>query len=240
MDDPTMNVLVADPHPLTRRGISSTLTAHLSPVRIRESSTTAETVAALSQSAWDAVILEPFLPGRGGLDVLAEARRLTPRRPVLVFSLASDAQLAVRALRAGASGFLSKDARPDELAEAVRRVMSGGTYVTLATAERLAADLQQGTWPAHERLSDREFQVMHLIVQGQSIQEIAAELALSAKTISTFHARIWRKLGVTSDVALVRYATDHGLDIPAEPCRPRPLAFAAASGVAQRTARLAS
>jgi two-component system, NarL family, invasion response regulator UvrY len=145
------------------------------------------------------------------LEVLEAARKLQPRPPVLVLSSAPEEQLAVRVLRAGASGYLNKQVAPEHLVQAVRKLIEGGKYVSEALAERLACDADRASRLPHEGLSDREFQVMRLLVVGKSLKEVAAELSLSVKTISTFHTRIWEKLGVKNDVELVRYALEHHL-----------------------------
>lgn len=212
-----MKILVANGHPLMRRGIAGVLGRGMPDARIEEVATTQATVAAVGSASWDVLILDVFLPGRGGLEVLGEVRRVAPGLPVLVLGLGTDEQLAVRVLRAGAQAVLDSRAQPEELIEAVRSLAAGRRYVTRSVAERLAGAWQFERWPPHERLSDREFHVMHLTIEGRSIREIADELSLSAKTVSTFHARVWKKLGVTSDVALLRYALEHGLWEPSRP-----------------------
>ena len=206
-----MKILIADDHALLRKGIVQLLAEEYPDALFGEASTTAEAVELLGQQSWDALVLDIFMPGRSGLEVLHEVRHHAPKLPVLVLSSAPEEQLAVRVLKAGASGYLCKQAAPDLLTAAVRKVLTGGKYVSAALAERLAVELPAERRLQHEKLSDREFEVLHLLVAGRSIKEIAAELSLSPKTISTFHTRIWEKLRVHSDVELVRYAQEHGL-----------------------------
>jgi DNA-binding NarL/FixJ family response regulator len=152
------------------------------------------------------------MPGMNGLEVLAEIRRQKPNLPVLVLSMHPEDQYAVRVLEAGAWGYLNKGGPPGELVSAIRRVASGRRYITEAVAEQLAARVDPTRARApHERLSNREFQVLCLLAQGRSVSEIAGELTLSVKTVSTFRARVLEKLGLRSNAALVRYALEHNL-----------------------------
>lgn len=161
---------------------------------------------------WDAIILDLGLPGRGGLDVLKELKADQPKRPVLILSMHGEEQYAVRALRAGASGYLTKEAAPDKLIEAVLKITSGGRYVSPALAEQLAATLgEDASRPPHAKLSDREFQVMRLIASGKTVGEIGVLLSLSVKTVSGYRARILQKTGLKNNAELMRYALQHGL-----------------------------
>jgi two-component system, NarL family, invasion response regulator UvrY len=207
----SLKVLIADDHALLRKGLAQVLANELPEAVFGEASTTAETSDRLAAERWDVLILDIFMPGRGGLEVLAEARRRYPSLPVLVLSSAPEEQLAVRVLKAGASGYLNKQAAPEELVSAVRRLKAGGRYVSASVADRLVQEVGRANDVPHERLSDREYEVLCRVVAGKSIKQIADELGLSAKTISTFHTRIWEKLGVKSDVELVRYAIDNHL-----------------------------
>jgi DNA-binding NarL/FixJ family response regulator len=156
-------------------------------------------------------VLDLFMPGGDALGVLQEVRQKYPRLPVLVLSSAPEEQLGVRVLRAGASGYLDKQTAPEHLVQAVRKVLGGGKYVSPALAEQLATEAGRGGQPLHEKLSEREFQVLHLVVMGRSLKEIAGDLSLSVKTVRTFHARLLGKLRLQSDVELVHYALDHRL-----------------------------
>ncbi len=207
----TPGFLVADDHALLRRGLIDILIEEFPAAEFGEAGSTGETFQLLATRAWDLVILDLFMPGRGGLEVLQHVTDNLPELPVLVLSSAPEEQLAVRVLRAGAAGYLNKQTAPEDLVQAVRRLLAGGKYVTPATAEQLAALVAGNDQPLHEALSNRELEVFHRIVEGKSLKEIAAELALSVKTISVFHTRIWDKLKVQNDVELVHYANDHGL-----------------------------
>src|SRR3954471_19800084 len=206
-----MRILIADDHALLREGLKKILHEEFPDAEFRETGTTQETLDCLHAGEWDVLLLDVFMPGRSGLEVLQHARDSRPSLPVLVLSSAPEEQLAVRVLRAGASGYLNKQTAPERLVEAVRRVIAGGRYVSPSIAERLADELSRSQRLPHETLSDREFQVMHMIVAGKSLKEIAGELSLSVKTISTFHTRIWEKLAVKNDVELVHYTLEHGL-----------------------------
>ena len=204
-----MKILLADDHAVIRKGLILTLAEEYPDAHFGQAATTAETIDCLMREEWDVLVLDIFMPGRSGLEVLHEASRLCPRMPVLVLSSAPEEQMAVRVLKAGASGYLNKQAAPEELVKAVAKVMAGGRYVSSSMAERLARDV--GRPQGGPQLSDREFAVLRLMAAGKSIKEVASEMCLSAKTVSTFHARIWQKLGVRNDIEMVRYAVEHGL-----------------------------
>jgi two-component system, NarL family, invasion response regulator UvrY len=206
-----MRILLADDHTLLRQGLKQILAEEFPRAEFGEVGTTSQTLESVRHADWDILILDVFLPGRSGLEVLEELRHRRAHLPVLVLSSAPEEQMAVRVLRAGASGYLNKQAAAESLVQAVKKILAGGRYVSAALAERLAADAGRRCPAPHETLSGREFQVMHLLVAGKSLKEIAAELSLSVKTISTFHTRIWEKLGVKNDVELVRYVMEHRL-----------------------------
>lgn len=209
-----MKILIADDHALLRQGLRQNLAEEFPDADFRETGTTQETLEAIGREAFEIIILDVFMPGRSGLEVLDEVQRNAPDTKVLVLSSAPAEQLGIRVLRNGANGYLNKQAAPEELITAVKKVLNGGTYVSPSLAERLAAEAGRLRQSPHERLSDREFQVMRLLVNGRSLKEIAAELNVSIKTVSTFHTRIWEKLGVSNDVELLRYALAHGLTDP--------------------------
>lgn len=206
-----MKILIADDHAMLRKGLIQILAEEYPDAHFGEASTTPETLESLSKHRWDALVLDVFMPGRGGLEVLHDVRQNHPNLPVLVVSSAPEEQLAVRVLKAGASGYLNKQAAPDELVKAVGKVLAGGRYVSAAMAERLAAEIGQADCAPQDKLSDREYAVLQLLVTGKSIKEIADELSLSPKTVSTFHSRIWEKLRLHNDVELICYAIEHGL-----------------------------
>jgi len=166
----------------------------------------------IREQGWDVVILDISMPGRSGLDALREIRRLRPNLPVVVLSIHSEELFAVRALRAGASGFISKSDPPGEIVRAIRKVVTGKKYVSATLAETLANVLESETRRLqHESLSDRELQVMTKIASGMTISEIATEISLSVKTISTYRARVLDKMNMRSNAELTRYALKTGL-----------------------------
>jgi DNA-binding NarL/FixJ family response regulator len=204
-------ILIADDHAVVREGLKQLLSEDFPQVQFSGAVTIPETLDALRKGRWDLLLLDLFMPGGNGFAVLQEVRVNQPGLPVLVLSSAPEEQLGVRVLRAGASGYLDKQTAPEHLVHAVRRVLAGGKYVSPALAEQLAADAARGDHPLHDALSDREFQVLQLVVEGQSLKEIAGALSLSVKTIRTFHARVLGKLHLQCDVDLVHYALDQGL-----------------------------
>lgn len=205
-------VLVADDHPLLRNGLKQLLDAEPDLDFAGEAGTSEEVLQQVERDCWDVVVLDISMPGRGGLDVLREIRRLRPHLPVLVLSMHPEDQYAVRSIKAGASGYVSKINGADEVVIALRKVLTGRKYVSATLAEALAGaldgDLQR---PAHESLSDREFQVMCKIASGKTVSQIAAEVALSVKTISTYRSRVLEKMNMRSNAELTRYAIQQGL-----------------------------
>ena len=204
-------IFLADDHAILREGLKQILAEGLPEATFGESGTTQETIERLRAGVWDVLVLDVFMPGRGGLEVLLEVLREHPRLPVLILSSAPEEQLGIRVLKAGASGYLNKQAAPEHLVEAVQRILGGGRYLSASLAERMVEVISRPKLATHEALSDREFQVLQLLLEGRSIKEIADVFAVSPKTVSTFHTRIWEKLGVRNDIELVRYAMDHGL-----------------------------
>jgi DNA-binding NarL/FixJ family response regulator len=204
--------LIADDHAVVRRGLRDILMEAFSGAKITEAKDSIEATQLLSKQPFDLVLLDINMPGRSGLEVLEEARRLRPETPVLVLSAYPEAEFAVRAFKLGAAGYLSKDRAPDELLVAVKKILAGGKYVTASLAEKLAyalgGDLDQ---VPHDALSNRELQVLRLIATGKTIKEIAAELSLSEKTVATYRVRLADKLGLSTNVELARYALQHRL-----------------------------
>ena len=205
-----LGVLIVDDHPIVRRGLKQIL-ADTPDVSVVGEAEGAQQALDLSRARmWDVIVLDIGLPGRGGLDVLKVLRDEQPKRPVLVLSMYAEDHYAVRSLKAGASGYLTKEAAPEKFLEAVRKVASGGRYVSPAMAEQRAAAAGSGAGEVpHERLSDREFEVMRLIASGKTVGAIAAELALSVKTISTYRARMLEKMGLPNNAAVMKYAMEH-------------------------------
>jgi two-component system invasion response regulator UvrY len=202
-----MRVLIADDHAVFRRGLRETLGEVFKKATFGEAKTAQETVEHVRRQDWEIVILDISMPGKSGLDILDDLKRLRPKLPILLLSMHPEEQFARRALKSGAAGYLTKDSIPEELKEAVRRILTGGRYVSATLAERLAFDLRKGAdTPVHELLSDREFQVLRMIASGKTVKEIANEIALSVKTVSTYRARILLKTGMKTTAELIRYA----------------------------------
>lgn len=202
-----MRVLIADDHAVFRRGLKETLAEAFSAVVFGEASTAQEALDHVRRQSWDVVILDISMPGKSGLDILDELKRLRPKLPILLLSMHPEQQFARRALKAGAAGYLTKDGVPEELKEAIKKIVGGGRYVSATLAEKLAVDLREGSdLPLHELLSDREFQVLRMIASGKTVKEIAEELSLSVKTVSTYRARILEKSGMKTNAELIRYA----------------------------------
>jgi len=202
-----MKILIADDHAVFRRGLRETLSEAFSKITFGEARTTQETLELARRQDWDVIILDISMPGRSGLDILDDLHRSHPRIPVLLLTMHPEQQFARRALKAGAAGYLTKDSVPEELKEAIKKIVAGGRYVSATLAEKLAVDLRQGTdVPLHELLSDREFQVLRMIASGKSVKEVADELSLSVKTVSTYRSRILEKTGMKTNADLIRYA----------------------------------
>lgn len=204
-------VLLVDDHAVVRKGMKAILEDQLPGVQVSEASGGDEALVALT-APFDVVVLDLSMPGRSGIDLLAEIKHRQPKLPVLIMSLHGEEQFAVRALRAGASGYLTKAAAPEQLVAAVSKVARGGRYISESLADRLAGDVGGGAPAApHERLSDREFEVMRGIASGQTVSEIAEQMHLSVKTVSTYRTRLLDKMAMASNAELTRYAIEHGL-----------------------------
>jgi two-component system invasion response regulator UvrY len=205
-------VLIADDHEVVRRGLKDLLNDAFDRVQFGEARTAQEALELAQQQDWDIVLLDLNMPGRGGLEILADLKGLRPRQPVLVLSAFPEQDYALRALKLGAAGYLTKQSASDELLAAIRKALAGGKYVTASLAERLAEQLS-GEAPSepHEALSPRELQVLCFIATGKTVKEIAAELSLSEKTIGTYRTRISDKLRLSTNVELTRYALLHKL-----------------------------
>ena len=213
MSRPTaIRIFIADDHPIVRQGLRRIVEADPGLVISGEAGDAAALLSALETAATDLVLLDVSMPGGPFLDNLRALRERHPTIRVLVLSVHPEDQWAVRALRAGASGYLTKDHSPDQLIEAIRRVYRGGKYVSPTLAEQLATQLDGGGQRApHELLSDREFEVMRRLGSGLTVTQIASELALSAKTVSTYRTRILEKMAFATNADLVRYAARYGL-----------------------------
>jgi DNA-binding NarL/FixJ family response regulator len=202
-----IKVLVADDHAVVRRGLRQILSETPDILVAGEAATAAEVMSLARDQRWTVIVLDISLPGATGLQLLSEVRRERPETPVLILTAHPEEQYAVRAIRAGAAGFLSKETAPDKLIEAVRKVAGGGRYVSAELAETLASLLAgEGQGEPHERLSDREFEIFKMLASGKTVSEVAAELTLSVKTVSTHRTRILKKMEMRTNAELTHYA----------------------------------
>jgi two-component system, NarL family, invasion response regulator UvrY len=207
-----MRILIADDHEVVRQGVRQILVDEFDRITFGEAVNAAELLARAGQQKWDLVLLDISMPGRSGLEALAELKRQQPKVAVLVLSMFAEREYALRALKSGAAGYLTKQSLGRDLVAAVKKVLQGGRYISPALAELLAADLDANdNRPPHQTLSNREYEVMKLIAAGKSVKEIAGELSLGDKTVFTYRARLLEKLGLKSDVDIARYALRHGL-----------------------------
>jgi two-component system invasion response regulator UvrY len=203
-----LRILIADDHPIVRRGLKQILYDESDIAIVGESSD--EVLELVRTQSWDAVILDISMPGRGGLDTLEELKRQYPDLPVLMLSIHPEEQYAARAFKAGASGYMTKESALDELMKAIRKITRGGRYVSEAFAEKLVASMGAEP-PSQDNLSAREYQVMIMIASGRTLSQIAAEMALSIKTISTYRTRILEKMQMKSNAEITHYAIKNGL-----------------------------
>lgn len=213
MNPEALQVLIADDHAVVRRGVQELLREAYPDAEFGEACSAQEALEATWAKAWDLIILDISMPGRSGLDVLRDMVQARPETPVLVQSMHAEDHFAIRVLRGGALGYITKDSMPDELLRAVRKVLEGGRYVSLSLAEKLAGFLTGSAdgRPPHETLSDREFQVLRMLASGRVVKDIGAELSLSIKTISTYRTRILEKLQLRTNAELAQYALREGL-----------------------------
>jgi len=207
-----INVLIADDHPIVREGLKHILQETPDMVLADEASKWQEVLEKVWKNDYDVVVLNITMPGRNGLDTLKQLKSYRPKLPILILTMHPEEQYAVRALRAGASGYLTKESIPDELVKAIRKVSLGRKYVSPSLAEKLAFDLEiDAEKPLHETLSDREYDVMCMIASGKMVTKIAEELFLSVKTISTYRYRILEKMKMKRNAELIRYGIQHRL-----------------------------
>jgi two-component system, NarL family, invasion response regulator UvrY len=202
-----MRVLLVDDHAVVRRGVEQIIRDEYADVEIGHAAAAAEAIEQAARGTWSLIVLDLSMPGRGGLDLLKELKARWPTTPVLVLSMHEERDAAVRTLRAGASGYLTKASAPDQLPRAIRVITSGGTFVTAAVEE--LAD-ERGT-PSHRDLSDRELQTLQMIGQGMTVKQIAIALSLSEKTVSTYRTRLLDKLRLHTTAELIRYALENRL-----------------------------
>jgi DNA-binding NarL/FixJ family response regulator len=207
-----MHILIADDHAVVRRGLREILADSVEGATFSEAGTADEALGLLRKRPANVLVLDINMPGRSGLDVLKDVKRIYPRLPVIVLSVQPEEQYAVRCLRAGAAAYVNKDSAPEELAQAARKVLSGGHYVGAGLAEKLVTQLNESEdKPRHELLSDRELEVMLLIASGVSLTEIGDRLHVSAKTVSSYRARVLEKMQMRSNAELTRYAVSQNL-----------------------------
>lgn len=207
-----MRVLIADDHPIFRAGLKETLAKESDVDFVGEADNGHKALELARKQRWDVMVLDITMPGKGGVEVLQELRRERPKLPVLVLSAHPEEQLALRLLKAGAAGYLTKDKAPEVLLAAIRKVLRGGKYVSESLAEKAVFLLASETKaPLHEALSYREYQVMTMIAAGKAIKTIAKELFLSVRTVSTYRARVLEKMNMKSNAELIRYALQNKL-----------------------------
>jgi two-component system, NarL family, invasion response regulator UvrY len=207
-----IRVLVADDHAIVRRGLRELLGETPDVEVAAEAATSSEALECVRRQPLDVVVLDLSLPGRGGLDLLADIKAERAELPVLILTVHPEDQYAVRALKAGASGYITKESAPEVLVDAVRRAAAGGRYVSPTLAEKLALYLDGARrCEPHEALSDREFQVFRLLAGGRTVGQIAEELSLSVKTVSTYRSRVLEKMGLRTNAELTQYAFRNNL-----------------------------
>ena len=207
-----IRVLIADDHPVVRQGLRQIVAAAPGMAPAGEACDGNEVLEKVRRDRYDVLVLDITMPGLSGLDLLKQLKAEQPQLPVVMLTLHSEEQYAVRFLRAGAAGYLTKDSPPAELIEAIRRAAKGGRYVSSALAERLALRLDApADTPLHSTLSDREFQVLCLLAEGRTVTDAAQHLALSVKTVSTHRARVLKKMHMSTTAELIRYAIEHQL-----------------------------
>jgi|SRR5580704_295127 two-component system invasion response regulator UvrY len=204
--------LIADDHEVVRKGLKQILLDTFPYGLVEEVANSEDLLRKVTDQPWDLVITDISMPGKSGLEVLQQIKQIFPRLPVLVLSMHSEDQFAIRAIKAGASGYLSKDSFAKELIEAINQILSGKKYITVSIGEKLANTLMHGTEKLpHEYLSDREFQVFRLLAAGKSISDIAKQISLSPTSVSTYRSRIMSKMNLKTNTALTLYSIDHKL-----------------------------
>lgn len=207
-----IRVLIADDHAIVRKGLRLIAKEQASEIEVDEAENGQEVMEKIHQSRYDVLVLDISMPGRNGLDILREVRHALPSLPVLILSMHPEEQYAIRMLKSGASGYLTKDCAPDQLVPAIQKIARGGKYVSDMLAERLLFNLTgEANRPPHELLSDREYSVLVLIGQGKTPTEIAEQLILSVKTVSTYRTRVLEKLNLQSTAELIRYVIENNL-----------------------------
>ncbi len=206
-----IKVIIVDDHPVVRRGLKQIIEDEPDMQVTGEATTAGECFSLVRRMECSLVLLDISLPDRSGFDVLKQLKYERPGLPVLILSVHSEDQYAVRFIKAGASGYLMKEGAPEELVKAIRKVNAGGKYVSASLAEKLVSHLGAFDKPPHENLSNREFQILCMIAQGKSLKSIADELCVSEKTVSTYRSRIMEKMKMSTNSDLTRYALENHL-----------------------------
>jgi len=206
-----IKILIADDHPLFRRGLKNAFADTQDIEVVAEATNSNDVLARVRENELNLVLLDISMPGKGGLEVLKQMKTEFPKIPILILSVYPENQYAVRFIKAGASGYLTKESSIDILIEAVRKVAQGGNYASTDITEKLAFDFLNTDKPPHELLSDREYQVFSMIATGKSLTEIGTDLSLSVKTISTHRTRILEKMKMKKNAELIHYAIQQNL-----------------------------
>lgn len=206
-----IRLLVADDHAVVRRGVIQILEDAPEMAVVKEVSTGREVLQEIQENTYSIVLLDIAFPDMNGIDILKQIKGMKNRPKVLILSMYPEQQFAIRALQAGAAGYLTKESAPDELIAAIRKIAQGGKYISAVLAENLASRMADGAEKPHERLSDREFQVMRMLAKGKTVTEIAGELSLSVKSVSTYRTRILEKMEMRTTAEIIRYSIEQKL-----------------------------
>ncbi len=204
-------ILIGDDHAIIRKGLSQILKEEIKNCEIEEASDGSEVIQKINEKLFDILILDISMPKRNGIDILNQLKIEKPDLPILILSIHPEEQYAIRVLKAGASGFINKASAPEELVQAIQKITNGGKYISPVVAEQLASNILTPEQAPHEQLSDREYQVMLLIASGNTIKEIAEELSLSIKTISTYRSRLLEKMNMQNNAKLTKYVIQNNL-----------------------------
>ena len=206
-----IRIIIVDDHPIVRRGLTQILHEEPDVKVVGEAESAQAAFKIIRTIDCDAVVLDISLPGASGVEILKQLKHEYKKLPVLILSVHAEEQYAVRVMRAGASGYLTKESAPAELIKAIRKIISGGKYISSSLAERLMMDIDSSGKPRHEKLSDREFEIMRMIAQGKAIKTIGEELCLSEKTVSTYRSRLLEKMNMHTNAELINYALKNKL-----------------------------
>jgi two-component system invasion response regulator UvrY len=207
-----IKIIIADDHPLIRKGIKDVLEEEMDFNVVADAAFPHEVINGIQEHDPDILITDLSMPGRSGLELISDVRQLYPKLPILVLTMHPEERFAVRALKAGVAGYLTKDTKPEEIVKAVRQIISGRKFITQSIAEKLATELDRDLDKLpHELLSDREFQVMRMLAAGQKVREIAVKLSLSIRTVNTYRSRIFDKMKMRTDTELTMYAMEYHL-----------------------------